>query len=140
MDQLKEIYIDSDLEPVDTTGWFPRIQRKDFTVGLNLSASFGDDPDQTFYFNYVCGADGNYMGYCNPEVDKLVDEQSTQADRQKRKQLVWEIEKKLAADDAKPIFYYTRGGICWYPHVKGLTVMINSIFNGWRMEDIWLDK
>jgi peptide/nickel transport system substrate-binding protein len=140
MDQLKEIYIDADLEPVDTTGWFPRIQRKDFTVGLNLSASFGDDPDQTFYFHYVCGGDGNYMGYCNPEVDKLVDEQSMQGDRQKRKQLVWEIEKKLAADDAKPIFYYTRGGICWYPHVKGLTVMVNSSFNGWRMEEVWLDK
>ena len=41
---------------------------------------------------------------------------------------------------AKPIFYYTRGGICWYPHVKGLTVMVNSIFNGWRMEEVWLDK
>jgi hypothetical protein len=24
--------------------------------------------------------------------------------------------------------------------VKGLTVMVNSIFNGWRMEDVWLDK
>jgi len=24
--------------------------------------------------------------------------------------------------------------------VKGLTLMVNSIFNGWRMEDVWLDK
>ena len=24
--------------------------------------------------------------------------------------------------------------------MKGLTVMVNSIFNGWRMEDVWLDK
>jgi hypothetical protein len=24
--------------------------------------------------------------------------------------------------------------------VKGLTVMVNSIVNGWRMEDVWLDK
>jgi len=24
--------------------------------------------------------------------------------------------------------------------VKGLTVMNNSIYNGWRMEDVWLDK
>ena len=23
---------------------------------------------------------------------------------------------------------------------KGLTLMVNSIFNGWRMEDVWLDK
>ncbi len=25
-------------------------------------------------------------------------------------------------------------------YVKGLTLMVNSIFNGWRMEDVWLDK
>ena len=24
--------------------------------------------------------------------------------------------------------------------VKGLTIMSNSIYNGWRMEDVWLDK
>jgi len=24
--------------------------------------------------------------------------------------------------------------------VKGLTLMVNSMFNGWRMEDVWLDK
>ena len=26
------------------------------------------------------------------------------------------------------------------PYVKGLTLMVNSIFNGNRREDIWLDK
>ena len=31
-------------------------------------------------------------------------------------------------------------GICWQPLVKGLTIMVNSLFNGWRMEDVWLDK
>jgi hypothetical protein len=24
--------------------------------------------------------------------------------------------------------------------VKGLTMMVNSIYNGWRMEDVWLDR
>jgi hypothetical protein len=24
--------------------------------------------------------------------------------------------------------------------VKGLTLMENSIFNSWRMEDVWLDR
>jgi hypothetical protein len=28
----------------------------------------------------------------------------------------------------------------WQPRVKGLTAMVNSIVNGWRMEDVWLDK
>jgi len=26
------------------------------------------------------------------------------------------------------------------PQLKGLTIMVNSQFNGWRMEDVWLDR
>ena len=53
--------------------------RKDFTVGLNVTENGVDDPDQQFYENYVCGAERNYTGYCNPEVDKLVDRQSMES-------------------------------------------------------------
>ncbi len=140
IDQLKDVYIDGELETIDTTNWFPKITRKDFIVGLSLTAGFLDDPDPTFYANYVCGAEANYTGYCNPEFDQLVDQQSMESDRHKRKQLVWELERKLAEDGARPIIYYNRGGICWRPQVKGLTTMVNSIFNSWRMEDVWLDK
>jgi peptide/nickel transport system substrate-binding protein len=140
IDQLKEVYIDGELETIDTTNWFPKIVRKDFTVGLNLTPNFVDDPDPTFYANYVCGAEANFNGYCNPEVDQLVDRQSMESNVQKRKQLVWEIERKLAEDGARPIIFYGRGATCWQPYVKGLTIMANSIFNGWRMEDVWLDK
>ena len=88
----------------------------------------------------MCGAEGNYNNYCNPELDKLVDQQSMEADQDKRKQLVWEIERKLAEDGARPIIFYAPAGNCRQPHVKGLTIMVNSIYNGWRMEDVWLDK
>ena len=46
LDQLKEIYFDGELEPVETATYFPKIRRKDFTVGLNLQTS-GPDPDPT---------------------------------------------------------------------------------------------
>ena len=140
IDQLKDAYIDGELVTIDTTNWFPKVTRKDFTVGLNLTAGFLDDPDPTFYANYVCGAESNYNGYCSPEVDRLVDQQSMESDRHKRKQLVWEIEQKLAEDGARPIMFYDRRATCWQPRVKGLTIMINSISNGARMEDVWLDE
>jgi peptide/nickel transport system substrate-binding protein len=140
IDQLKEIYIDAVLEPVETVNWFPKIYRKDYTIAINGTESGVDDPDQQFYENFVCGAVRNYTGYCNPEVDKLIDRQSAEADREKRKQLVWEIEKRLAEDGARPIIFYPRGGTCMQPYVKGLTTMVNSIYNGYRMEDVWLDR
>ena len=82
----------------------------------------------------------NYNGYCSPEVDKRIDRQSSEADQEKRKRLVWEIERKRAEDRARPIIFYGRGATCWEPRVKGLTLMVYSIFNGWRMEDVWLDN
>jgi hypothetical protein len=47
--------------------------------------------------------------------------------------LLWE-------DGARPIIYHTRAATCMQPQVKGLTVMVNSQFNGWRMEDVRLDR
>ncbi len=65
IDQLKEIYIDAVLEPVETPNWFPKIYRKDYTIAINGTESGVDDPDQQFYENFVCGAVRNYTGYCN---------------------------------------------------------------------------
>ena len=53
---------------------------------------------------------------------------------------MWEIEKKLAEDGAQPIIFYDRRATCWQASVKGLTIMVNSVFSGARMEDVWLDK
>ncbi len=139
LDQLKEVYIDGELETIDTTNWLPKVMRKDYIVGLTGQGS-GVDPDLSLYLIYGCGGELNYNGYCSPEVDTLIDRQSIEADTQKRKRLVWEIERKLAEDGARPIIFYDRRASCWRPHVKGLTIMVNSIFNGWRMEDVWLDK
>jgi peptide/nickel transport system substrate-binding protein len=140
IDQLKEIYVDGQLETIETVNWFPKVMRKDYTVGLNGTESGVDDPDQQFYENFVCGAERNYTNYCNAEVDKLIDRQSSEADPAKRKQLVWEIERRLAEEGARPIIFYPRGGTCRHPQVKGLTIMVNSIYNGFRMEEVWLDK
>jgi peptide/nickel transport system substrate-binding protein len=73
-------------------------------------------------------------------VDKLIEQQSIEADQGRRKQLLWAIERKLAEVGARPIIFYSRQGTCRQPYVKGLTIMVNSGFNGWRMEDVWLDK
>jgi len=88
--------------------------RKDYTVGLSPVGG-GPDPDNNLYLNYGCGGELNYNGYCNPEVDQLIDRQSIETDQERR-------------------------ATCWQPYVKGLTIMVNSIANGARMEDIWLDK
>ena len=54
--------------------------------------------------------------------------------------MVWQIERKLIEDAVRPIIFFMRQGTCWQPEVKRLTLMDNSIFNSWRMEDVWFDR
>jgi peptide/nickel transport system substrate-binding protein len=140
IDQLKEIYIDAEMDVVETSIWHAKVTRKEYQVGLNLTGSGVDDPDQNFYENYKCGSERNYTGYCNPELDKLFDAQSAETDAENRLKLVWEIDRKLQEDGARPIIMHNRAGTCWQPHVKGIVQQINSIYNNWRMEDAWIDK
>ncbi len=138
--QLREIYIDGELGVIGTANWFPRVMRKDYKVGITVSEGGLDEPDQKFYETYVCGADRNYTGYCNEETDRLIDRQSMEADAEKRRKLVWEVERRLAEDASRPVLLYSRFATCMQPRLKELTTMTNSRFNGWRMEDLWLDR
>src|SRR5215471_4808029 len=110
-----------------------------FVIALNLQTS-GPDPDAILDLFYGCGSSLNWDGYCNPEVDKLIEEQSMEADEARRRQIVWQIERKLGEDAVRPIIFYTDGATCWHPYVKGVTIMVNSSFTGYRYEDVWLDK
>src|ERR1700730_4789577 len=140
IDQLKEIYIDGELDAVETVNWFPKIARKDFMVGANLSGSGVDDPDAYFYEHYACGSERNYTNYCNPELEKMYEQQSIEPDQAKRKKLVWEIDRRLTEDGARPIIFNYRLGTCHYPRVHGITVLVKTLFNGWRLDNAWLGQ
>ena len=103
IDQLKEIYIDATLELDRHHGLVPQGVAQGLRRRLTVAENGVDDPDQQYYENYVCGAERNYTGYCDPEVDKMIDRQSAEPDPEKRRKLVWEIERKLAEDGARPI-------------------------------------
>ena len=139
-DQLKEVYFETEVEAVDTPLYYNRVFKKDYAIGLNLTGSSLDDPDQHFYENYACGSLRNYTNYCNPALEKDFERQSMETDPAKRRAIVWDIERKLAEDVARPIIYHDVAAACWHPWVKNVTIMVNSIYNGWRWEDVWLDK
>lgn len=139
-DQLKSVFIDAELDVVDTPQFYSRVFKKDYVIGVNQTGSALDDPDQNFYENYACGSLRNYTNYCNPALEQDFQRQSMEPDPAARKRMVWDIERKLAEDVVRPIIYHDVAAACWHPHVKNMTIMVNSIYNGWRWEDVWLDK
>jgi peptide/nickel transport system substrate-binding protein len=139
IDHLKEIWIDGELDPMDTPVWFAKLARKDYAVGLNLTGNSLDDPDQAFYENFACKSERNYSQYCNPALEAEFDAQSQETDVEKRKKMVWAIDQQLQNDVARPIILHIEGGTCWWPQVHGFTQMVNSSYNGYRYEDLWIE-
>ncbi len=140
IDHLKHVNIQGELEPLETAVWYNRMAKKDYTVGLNVQGVGIDDPDVMFYETFHCGSERNYTNYCNPETEKLFDQQSRMSDIEARKKLVWEIDKKLQEDGARPVIQHDWGATCWRPEVKGVKLAVNTIYNHWRFEDVWLDR
>ena len=140
IDQLKYIWIDGELEIIDTALYYNRVFKKDYVVALNLTGSAVDDPDVTYFEGYACGSLRNYNNYCDADMTRLFEEQSRETDRRKRHEMVWEIDRRLQEDIARPIISHGRAAGCWQPYVKGVTIHLNSIYNGWRFEDAWLDR
>jgi len=141
IDQLKQIYIAGDLDIIETANWNAKVTRRDYMVGLeNTGSAVVDDPDQQFYESYACDSDRNFTGYCNRDLEERFHLQSREADQSKRRELVWDIDQQLQEEEARPVIFHTRGATCWHPWVKGMTTMVNSLVNGWRFEDVWLDR
>lgn len=139
IDQLRQVWIDGTLEPVDIAVWDAKMIRKNYSIAFNFSGTTVDDPDVSFFENYHCGSARNFAGYCDAEMEKAFLAQSMEPDLARRHKLVWDIDKKLQEDAVRPIVFHNVMATCWHPRVHGLTLAANSMFNGWRMEDVWMD-
>jgi peptide/nickel transport system substrate-binding protein len=140
IDQLRHIYIDGEMELLDSAVYFNRLYQKNYALVVNATGSSLDDPDQHFVENYGCNSPRNFNGYCDPELTKLIAAQSLERDVEKRRRVVREIERKLAGDIVRPIFSHNVTAACRHARVRDLTIMVNSNYNGWRFEDVWLDQ
>ena len=138
-DQLRQVGIEATVKQIETAQYFPMLARRDFQIGANLTAGTFDDPDAIFFENYKCGTSRNYTDYCNEEVDRLIDLQSQELDRAKRLKLVWQIQKKLEADVARPMLAWRKEYFTQWPYVRNL-VPHNSLYNYARMQEVWLDR
>jgi peptide/nickel transport system substrate-binding protein len=137
--ELKEVGVIATLDVAESTQFFARMARRDFLVAANVTGTGSGDPDAILFENYLCGSPRNYSDYCNPEVQKLIEEQSQELDTARRVVLVRNIDRRLQTDAARTILGQIVDYAMYWPYVKGY-VPHNSIFNYGRMQDVWLDK
>jgi ABC-type transport system substrate-binding protein len=64
------------------------------------------DPHDFLDVNFRCGSQQNNTGYCNPDLDKLLDQAASQEDPAKREALYYQAEQTIVSDAAWiPLFF-----------------------------------
>ena len=139
IDQLKQVGIEGKLEQYETGVWHPKVTRREFEIGTNLTGVAVDDADGNYFENYACGSPRNYTDYCNPEVDKKMKLASAESDPAKRLKMIRDIDVQLQTEGARPILAQRVDYYSYWPYVKNL-VPHHNIYNWGRMQNVWLDK
>ena len=139
INELKQVGIEATLKQVETAQWHAMATRGDYQIGANLTGIGPDDPDANFYENYVCGSPRNYSFYCSEQVEKMIEQQSAELDPAKRMRMVWDIQKRLEQDAARPMLNWRLDHFTTWPKVKNL-VPHQSLYNWGRMQEVWLDR
>ncbi|MBI4081502.1 MAG: ABC transporter substrate-binding protein [Candidatus Lambdaproteobacteria bacterium] len=137
--ELKAVGVEAELKQVETGNWHGLVARRDFQLAVNSTGLGADDPDIQFYENFRCHSQRNYSDYCNPEVERLVDQQSMESDLAKRRAIVNQVDIRLTEDVARPQLAYRIYFNPHYPYVKNWVPHASS-YNGWRLTEVWLDK
>ena len=92
-----------------------------------LAWSGRTDPDGNLYSFAKCKAPLNYSGYCNPEVDKLLDQSRIPSDPAARMAIYGKLTKILLDDDPIIYLYHRRILIAHTARLEGYTQMPDGL-------------
>ena len=136
-DDLKKVGINLKLTLLDTAAFRDRNEKGDFQAYTTLNAVNIDDPVH-YYSRFTCDAPTNLSRYCNPEFDKLFQEQSQTFEVQKRAEITRQMEHILLRDIPDDRGFYWKSAMAYWnrvqqwPPIQGTTV-----FNFGKFERVW---
>ncbi|RJK98270.1 ABC transporter substrate-binding protein [Vallicoccus soli] len=126
--QLGEVGVDVQVETVDFATWLDRQGRGDFDAFM-LGWLGNNDPFGWYDSQHRCEGGNNYQGYCNPEVDRLLDEAATETDRDRRKEL-YDQAATTIVDEVSYLYFYNPDVVqAWSDDVTGYEVRADRAVN-----------
>ncbi|MCC6961496.1 MAG: hypothetical protein IT301_16735 [Dehalococcoidia bacterium] len=136
---LKKIGFNLSVDDVGTD-FGPLIQfenARSYNIATSVKQS-GIDPDlQLLLYHYTTGS-RNYCDFSDPDIDKLLEKQSVEFDQNARREIVYDIQRKLI-ENPGPGWIGSRGGA-----IAVRSTVHNYTFPNWpddyhRAENLWLD-
>ncbi|HET8568750.1 MAG TPA: ABC transporter substrate-binding protein [Candidatus Limnocylindria bacterium] len=141
INEWKKIGVNATHQVKETSAYIADLRNKNFDVGLDFNCDYLDEPDlqlSKFYSASGLGRGLNLAHYDDKKLDDMITAQSRETDVEKRKKLVWDIEK-YAMDEMA----YQVPVLWWYriiPHstkVRGWEIGSNHYTNQ-DLASVWL--
>jgi len=126
--QLAEVGISASVEAEEQATWLDRQGQGDFDAYM-WSWLGNLDPFGFYHAQHVCEGSFNAQGYCNEEVDALLNEAASESDQDARKAL-YDKAAEMIVDDASYIYLYNPDVVqAWVPGLEGYEIRPDRAIN-----------
>jgi peptide/nickel transport system substrate-binding protein len=134
--QWGEIGVSTDIRVLDFGTWLDEQSEGNFDAFM-LGWLGNIDPHDYYYAQHHCDGGFNFHGYCNPEVDELLDAGRTEMDEGDRGDL-YNDAVEIIVDEASYVYLYNPDVVhAWRPEVSGYDVRTDRAI---RFETVELDQ
>jgi len=141
VDQWRQIGVTARIETLELGMLYADIRSGNFEVAADFHCSYIVEPDLAlFKFQSTDLSPVNYSRYTDRTLDDLYQKQSRATDREERRRLIREFEKRLLDDEAH--YIYT---LQWHrivPHsarVRGWMITPSHFLNN-QLDTVWLTE
>jgi peptide/nickel transport system substrate-binding protein len=138
--QLSKVGIKAEVTPVEFVAYQDMLAKRDFAMIAHSHSFAIDDPDFILFDHYACGGVENYPGLCDGGLDEMMARQSRTLEFAERKRLVDQIQVKVWEKDAKVWVQWTLRRAAHSSSVRGLNFGGTSLYQGRRLEQVWLER
>ena len=136
---LKRIGITSGLEPLDVTAHRGNEVSGDYFMSTLAAGMDFDDPIDTFGQWFITNGGRWYQRRSIPELDEIFNQQKSEGDFEKRRELVWEMDQIAMKDASYMILQWLQANFVKWNFVKGITATANPRTTNARLKYTWLD-
>jgi peptide/nickel transport system substrate-binding protein len=141
IDQWRKIGVNATHRALETGPYFTALRSGDFEASVDFSCDFADEPDlQLTKYLSSDKSPINYSRYTDPTLDDLYERQSREQNVDRRKQLVWDFERRVLGEMAHQVIILGQvRAVAHWDYVKGWKVTPSHYLNQ-DLATVWLAR
>lgn len=130
--------VESLVDAVDASRLNEMRARLDFGLWMDKLGGYVADPGENIQ-TWTSNNPSNFLGYSNPELDRLSQQQSVEMDLTKRVELCKGVERIILNDVVSVPLGWTIGRTGTWSYVRGYVGQDAGYMSRWMFEQVWLD-